>query len=219
MGERDGVSRVTRSKKEAIKNYNRLARRYSLFFGSFEEKHRLEGLKRLELKPGEKVLEVGFGPGKSLVSIARDVAPGGRVFGVDISPEMCRVARSRVIAREEADLVCGDAESLPFKDCSFHTLFMSFTLELFDSPEIPRVIGECRRVLVEGGKMGVVALSKKGGAFNPLYELGHRLFPSLLDCRPIFAARSLEEGGFSVMEGREGTMLGLGVEVVVARKG
>jgi demethylmenaquinone methyltransferase/2-methoxy-6-polyprenyl-1,4-benzoquinol methylase len=79
-------------------------------------------------------------------------------------------------------------------------VFMSFTLELFDTPEIPKVLDECKRVLEPGGRIVVVGMSKEGPK-DPLvsvFEWTHKHFPKFLDCRPIYVRRALEKAGLSV---------------------
>jgi ubiquinone/menaquinone biosynthesis C-methylase UbiE len=117
------------------------------------------------------------------------------------------------------ELCCGDASRLPYPDASMDALFMSFTLELFDTPDIPQVLAECKRVLRLGGRIGVVAITKEGkeGFAVEAYEWAHQHFPNLLDCRPIFARRSLEESGFSIRDATI-TNMWVPVEIVVAQK-
>ena len=59
------------------------------------------------------------------------------------------------------ELTCGDAAKLPFEDNFFNAIYISFTLELFDTPEIPVVLNECQRVLQADGRICIVAMSKK----------------------------------------------------------
>ena len=66
--------------------------------------------------------------------------------------------------------------------------------------------------------MAVVSLSKEGGPYplRRLYEWARRLAPTLLDCRPIYTARSLEQNGFSLRTVRTRCMWGMPVEMVLA---
>ena len=95
-------------------------------------------------------------------------------------------------------------------------LFMSFTLELFDTPEIPKVVAECQRVLHRGGRIVVVGVSKEGegGIILHAFEWSHRHFPNLVDCRPIFVRHSLESAGFRI-ESAERKMMWVSAEVVL----
>jgi demethylmenaquinone methyltransferase/2-methoxy-6-polyprenyl-1,4-benzoquinol methylase len=101
---------------------------------------------------------------------------------------------------ERTKVRCGDATQLPYHANSIDGVFMSFTLELFDTPEIPKVLNECQRVLRSGGRILVVGMSRAGPK-DPLvnvFEWTHKHFPKFLDCRPIYVRRALEEAGFII---------------------
>ena len=221
--EADTLSGETRTREQARATYDRISRWYDLVEGMWEQKARSFGLSKLPVHEGETVLEIGFGTGHSLVALARGVGMTGRVFGVDLSPGMVGVTRSRLRARGLSDrvpLVCADATSLPYAPCSFDAVFMSFVLELFDTPEIPVVLEQCRMALRDGGHVCVVALSRCGGLswMGRLYEWGHLRFPWLLDCRLIHVRAALAGAGFAIADASLISLFGLPVEVVLARK-
>lgn len=79
-------------------------------------------------------------------------------------------------------------------------IFLSFTLELFDTPEMPKVLRECRRVLRPSGRIVVVGMSKDGPQ-DPLvnvFEWTHKHFLKFRDCRPIYVRQAVEAAGFFV---------------------
>ncbi|MGA9347521.1 MAG: methyltransferase domain-containing protein [Anaerolineae bacterium] len=221
-GER-GISRVTRSKEEAKASYDKMSTWYDMLAGLAERKCRYAGLKKLGAKEGEMVLEIGFGTGHCILALAQSVGNSGKVYGIDISEGMFNITRSRVREAglsERIELKCGDAAKAPFETNFFDAVFTSFTLELFDTPEIPIVLHECRRVLRNGGRICVVAMSKTGKAnvIMRLYEWAHLKLPKCVDCRPIFVQEALEAAGFQILDVTERTMFGLPVEIVVAKK-
>lgn len=218
------IRRVNRSKEDARASYNRLSRWYDLISGNTEKKYRDWGLQKLSAQPGERILEIGFGTGHCLLSLAQAVGPSGRVIGLDISDGMLALARERLQAQGLAgrvDLHLGDAANLDFLEAeTLDGVFMSFTLELFDNPEIPRVLAECRRVLKPGGRLAVVSMTKTVPASLPvrIYEWFHDHLPNYADCRPIFARQNIEQAGFAVENVGLSSMWGLPVETVLARK-
>ena len=207
-----GLRPVRRSRAAARLAYDR-GSRWNRVEEPFERRAQAVGLELLRVQPGERVLELGCGAGGALVVLARAVGSAGRVVGLDLSPGMIVLAAARLRRAglaKRAELVVADATSIPWPDVSFDALFMAFTLELFDTPEIPLVLAECRRVLRPGGRIGVVSLSRAAPVRWPtrLYERLHDRFPATLDCRPIHPRLALEAAGFEQARARAGPAVG-----------
>jgi ubiquinone/menaquinone biosynthesis C-methylase UbiE len=214
-----GVLRVLQSKEETKAFYDKIAGVYDLLAERSEQPVRRAGLKMLDARPGEKMLEIGFGTGHCLIDLAQAVGPSGKVFGVDLSDKMVQAARKLVQDNglgERVELVTGDALHLPYEPGSLDGIFMSFTLELFDTPEIPSVLAECKRVLKSGGRIVVVGMSRvpPDGLMTGIFEWTHRHFPNYLDCRPILVRRAMEDAGFRIA-GCEMMKMWINVEIVL----
>jgi demethylmenaquinone methyltransferase/2-methoxy-6-polyprenyl-1,4-benzoquinol methylase len=216
-------SRVLTTRRETRRTYDRLSGIYDWLGGAAERRLRAVGLQRLDVQPGERVLEVGCGTGADLPRLAQAVGPQGLALGLDLSSGMLAVARRR-LERASPDgsgrLLCGDAAYLPLGASSLDALWMSFTLELFDTPEIPRLLAECRRVLKPGGRLAAVALSAAGpeSRLRRWYEWSHAHFPQWVDCRPINAQAALTVAGFKLAAAEQRRLWGLPVEVVLGVK-
>jgi demethylmenaquinone methyltransferase/2-methoxy-6-polyprenyl-1,4-benzoquinol methylase len=217
------ISPVSRTKEEARRSYDRISRFYDYFAAPFERKYAQMALEQLSLKEGETVLEIGFGTGHCLQRIAQSIGQGGRACGLDLSPGMLEVTRRRLSKAGLMDRValhCGDAAQLPYEDGTFDAVFISFTLELFDTPEIPQVLTEVKRVLKAGGRLGVVSMSRENGRSKllRLYEWAHRRWPRYIDCRPIYLEQSLREAGYEIKSKTKIKLLGLPGEIVIGIK-
>ncbi len=215
--------RVTRSKQQAVAYYNAISGFYDLLSGGAEKRLRELAIRRLEIQPGEKILEIGIGTGQGLRKLAERIGSSGRAAGIDISDGMLSVAQKdlkKAGLTGWTTLACSDAVALPFPSGAFDVVFMSFTLELFDTPEIPRVLAECGRVLKPRGRLGAVSMALSGHPnwMARLYGAMHDAFPVWVDCRPIDSRREAETAGFSVSDAARESMFSLPVDVVIARK-
>jgi demethylmenaquinone methyltransferase/2-methoxy-6-polyprenyl-1,4-benzoquinol methylase len=213
------MERVHRPRGKARESYNSMSRWYDLFTGS-EKRFTDIGIQMLNIQPNESILEVGCGTGHALIEFANKIE-NGRIIAIDLSEGMLKAARWQIrsrVQKRSVGLCQGDGLHIPFPNDQFDAVFLSFTLELFDTSEIPLVLNECHRILKTEGRIGVVALAKQDTTAVRIYEWFHKQMPILVDCRPIYAERAVSENGFSVQRSTIKTMWGLPVEIVVATK-
>ena len=214
------VSRVDRTKAQAKKSYDRISHFYDYFAGGFERNYSNVALEQLNINEGETVLEIGSGTGHCLKQIAKSVGKTGKVYGIDISSGMLEEAKKRLekaSLMDRVELYCGDAVKMPYDEHLFDAVFMSFTLELFDTPEIPMILTKIKRVLKSEGRLGVVSMSEEDGKsiLLKLYEWAHEKIPNYVDCRPIYVEQSIKEAGFEIKNKEIVKVFGLPLEIVV----
>jgi demethylmenaquinone methyltransferase/2-methoxy-6-polyprenyl-1,4-benzoquinol methylase len=201
--------------------YDRISHAYDLIADSSEHAVRDLGVRTLGISHGQRVLEIGCGTGHGLVSLADAVGHTGQVHGVDISLGMLAVARRRIRSAglRNVTLTIGDASVLCFRSNTFDAVFMSFTLELFESTSA-EVLAEVRRVLQVGGRVGVVSMADTGqtNAMIDLYEWLHRRWPDFIDCRPIDVVRVLQAALFHTSAAHTTAIWGLPVIAAVGVK-
>ena len=102
------------------------------------------------LKPGDRVLDFGCGPGTITVGLARAVEPG-EVHGIDMEESQIAMARAAAEAggHANAKFHVGDATALPFDDNSFDVAHCHAVL--MHVPDTAGVLSEVKRVLKPGG--------------------------------------------------------------------
>src|SRR6266568_4270207 len=108
--------------------------------------------------PGEDVLDVACGTGNAALRAAQ---AGGRVVGVDLTPELFDAGRRLAAdAGVEVEWVHGDAEELPFEDQSFDIVLSTFGVMF--APRHAVAAAELTRVLRPGGRIGLCAWTPEG---------------------------------------------------------
>lgn len=111
-------------------------------------------VKIAELAPGQRVLDVATGRGAVLFPAAERVGASGEVVGIDLAEGMVRLTREEATRRGMAvSLQVMDAEALDFPDATFDRVLCGFGIMFF--PRLDRALGEFRRVLKPGGRVGL----------------------------------------------------------------
>jgi demethylmenaquinone methyltransferase/2-methoxy-6-polyprenyl-1,4-benzoquinol methylase len=204
--------------------YSKLSKTYAFIEEKFEKDIRSRGLTLLSIKQGEVILEIGFGTGSTLVEMAKAVGDSGKVYGIDLTPKMVELATNRLYGQKLAnkvDLREGDAREMPYKNQMFDAVYLASTLELFDTPDIPKVLLEIKRVLKPTGRICVVSIPKEkheNSIILRMYEWFHKTFPKYASCRPIYVEDSIKDGGYDIIKTEELMMDGIfPMKIVVAK--
>lgn len=116
-------------------------------------------VRAVAVRPGEDVLDVACGTGNAALRAAQ---AGGRVVGVDLTPEL--FAAGRRLAAEagvQIEWVHGDAEDLPLEDDSFDVVLSTFGCMF--APRHAVTARELARVLRPGGRLGITCWTPEGG--------------------------------------------------------
>ncbi len=136
----------------------RLIGRLMVWLNRAPNRHAID---ELAPRPGESILEVGFGPGDGLREILR-CAPGCRLAGIDRSAPMLAMAtrrNRRALADGRLDLRIGSTERLPWPDASFDAILAVNVAYFFD--ETGLAMRELARVLKPGGRLVVYVTDRE----------------------------------------------------------
>jgi ubiquinone/menaquinone biosynthesis C-methylase UbiE len=138
------------SKEKSLNAYNAVAREYDTWPGKYARAGKSVHpfvLKELYTQPFASVLDVGCGTGSLLAMIGDEGAC--RRAGIDLSPEMIKVARDKLGDRIE--LRTGDSENLPWPECTFDVLTCCLSFHHYEHPV--EALKEMQRVLKGDGRL------------------------------------------------------------------
>jgi arsenite methyltransferase len=107
-------------------------------------------LRLLQVKPGERVIDIGTGPGFVSSEIGLAVGASGSVLGIDSSHDMLSLARERCKGKDWISLKKGEATQIPAPDNTFDAAVATQVFEYVD--ELQKALREVHRVLRSGGR-------------------------------------------------------------------
>ena len=139
-------------RSEQSRFYKQLTPAYEMLFPLLVRRRIWDSIKKLQLAPGAKVLEVGVGTGTSLPAYPSHVS----VTGIDLSEEMLAYARRKIEQESwnHIQVTTGNAESLDFPDASFDCVTTFHVVSVVSQPD--RMMAEIVRVVRPGGKILVI---------------------------------------------------------------
>jgi len=163
--------------KRVIRHFNRIADKYDLMntILSFGIHHQWKRtcINRLNLKPGDRVLDVCGGTGDLSILAAQRVKRNGCVVVYDINRAMMTVGRRKIRSDPKTDYICfvqGDAEAISFPDESFDAALVGFGIRNVTHMEM--AFTEMHRVLKKGGTLMCLEFSRpRNPIFRILYDV------------------------------------------------
>jgi SAM-dependent methyltransferase len=128
---------------------SRLVEEFNASAGAIARRARIQ--KALTLKPGNRVLDVGSGPGHQVFDMSLTVGATGRIDGVDPAESALEIGRRRCSELSNTSFRAGEASNLPFDDATFDAVMSSQVFEYLD--DVAGGLAEAFRVLKPGGRV------------------------------------------------------------------
>ena len=147
---------------------------YTRFMGRFSEPLAYEFAERVAVRPEQRVLDVGCGPGALTAELVRRVGPA-QIAAIDPSARFVAAARERF---PEVDVREGQAEQLPFDDDSFDMVLAQLVVHFMTDPVAG--LAEMGRVARPGGAVGACVWDHSGdaGPLSLFWRAVHDLDPA-----------------------------------------
>jgi demethylmenaquinone methyltransferase / 2-methoxy-6-polyprenyl-1,4-benzoquinol methylase len=151
-----GNNNMQESKEQRVHNvFEKISDNYDKMNSviSFQQhiKWRKDTMKKMNVQPGSKALDVCCGTADWTIALAEAVGPTGEVTGLDFSQNMLNVGIEKVkdLGLNQVKLIHGNAMELPFPDNSFDYVTIGFGLR--NVPDYLQVLKEMHRVVKPGG--------------------------------------------------------------------
>ncbi len=205
-----------------MRNYDRLSRWYDLLSGSGEFSIVKQAIDLLNLRPGNKALEIGSGTGRAGALISDRIGASGELVFVDVSAGMLKVSRNRVrkTVPQKIGFIQGDAANLPLKNDTFNAVLSTFTLEILQEDARSNALHSINSVLVEGGYLCCVTISSEPSnkLVMMIYNYLRLHIPHIIDCQPINLAEQLSAAGFKIVYSKIVYLWSIPVEILLSNK-
>lgn len=228
------IIRIPARKEDIARFYSRVSKWHRLYklqsvFSTGEQRVKDRVVEIAEIEESDVVLEVAIGAGDVIEKIAGRVGKKGRVYGVDVAQGYIEYTRKRLTKLKLGDnvrLQIAEATKLPFEDNKFDVLVNCFMMDLIDTPEIPKVLSEFKRVVRTHGKVVIATMAIPEGKQSLLSKIMRRSYLFFIKniygnwgCRPVLTEPFMNEVGFSNVQ-REyiGSFMWFPKEIVWAEK-
>ncbi len=189
--------------EEQIQRVYRREARFNLYdpltwvtFLGQSDKLRRRMVFRMELVPGDRVLDIGCGTGLNLEAIRDKVGAEGEIDGIDLTPEMLGLAQRRVERKRwnSVRVSQGDARSLPFADDVFDGVCSTLALSVVADWRL--ALKEAWRVLKPGGRISLLDASALRGGWKRVAPIVQPIYKKFAAWQPeVELDKGLEEIG------------------------
>ncbi len=140
-------------------------------------------LAHADVKPGERVLDIGCGTGASVMALGEGVGRDGQVVGLDISRPLLDLARKRIGCQPHIRLELGDAATYPFPPAEMDLLFSRFGVMFFGDPKA--AFRNMRAAMSEQGRVCFACWQESSA--NPWVDIPQSRIESFLPERSLWA--------------------------------